>query len=295
MLKSILIVTLLVTSVTRSEQAYERDLGYLTVDEGRIAAALARAWDAPGAEGRPFVLMRPDSEQRVYLRFVEAGPPGNYAPMKTRGWNAVEIQAQDPDGLVRRLDEADFELVGPPAFLTEQRNVRAAQVLGPHDELLYLTHVLDPARTSFRIGTATAPVDRVFIMVLGTTDLGATTSFYQDLLGMNLAGPFSYRVGVLSRAWGLPADTLHELSIVQLEEEFLIEVDVYPPAAAPRQRTGAGLPYGPAIVSFLVTDLDAAEESVERSAARLEMAPYGGRRVLYLEGPSGEGVELVAD
>lgn len=295
MLKSILIVTLLVTSVTRSEQAYERDLGYRTVEEGRIGTALAGAWGAPAAEGRPFVLMRPNSNERVYLRFVEAGPPGNYAPMKTRGWNAVEIQAQDPDQLVRHLDRADFDLVGPPAFLTEQRNVRAAQVLGPHDELLYLTHVLDPTLTSFRIGTAGAPVDRVFIMVLGTTDLGATTSFYEDVVGMSLAGPFSYRVGVLSEAWGLPADTLHELSIVQLEEDFLIEVDVYPPAAAPRQRTEAGLPYGPAIVSFVVSDLARPQNTVGRRATRIASAPYDGRRVLYLEGPSGEGIELVAD
>lgn len=294
MLKSIVIVTLLVTSVTRSEQAYERDLSYQTVDEGRVAPALAAAWGAPAATGKPFVLMRPSSDSAVYLRFIEAPNTGNYAPMRTLGWNAVELQAEDPDSLVTEVSGADFEMIGPPAWLTSQQNIRAAQVLGPHQELLYFTHVLDPAQSRFRIGTAQSRVDRVFIMVLGTADLGATTSFYQDVLGMAVAGPFPYRVSVLSRAWGLPEDTLHDLSIVQLEEDFLIEIDAYPAAAPLRSDSGIGLPYGAAIVSFRVGDLSSVERQTGRRAASLSMAPYDGREMLFLTGPSGEGIELVA-
>lgn len=294
MLKSIVIVTLLVTSVTRSEQTYERDLGYLTVDEGRVAPALAEAWDAPAAAGRPFVLMRPDSDSEVYLRFIEAPEKGNYVPMRTLGWNAVELQAEDPDSLVNEVSAEDFELIGPPAYLTDQENIRAAQMLGPHRELLYFTHVLDPTLSRFRIGTAQSRVDRVFIMVLGTADLGATSSFYQDVLGMTVAGPFPYRVSVLSRAWNLPEDTLHDLSIVQLEEAFLIEIDAYPAAAPLRSDSGLGLPYGPAIVSFRVDDLTTLERQTGRRAASLPMAPYDGGEMLFLTGPSGEGIELVA-
>ncbi len=295
MLKSIFVVTLLVSSVPDAEQSYERDLGYRTVAEGRIDAELAGSWEAPASEGRAFVLMQPESGENVFLRFVEAEGPGNYAPMKTQGWNAVELQATDPDTLVRELDEERFELIGPPKFLTEQENIRAAQVLGPHRELLYFTHVLDPAQSRFRIGTARTRVDRVFIMVLGTTDLGATTIFYQDLLGMPVSGPWPYEVSVLSRAWGLPPDTLHELSIVQLEAEFLIEIDAYPPEAPPRSRPADGLPYGPAVVGFRVATLDRVERQSGKASRILDQAPYDGRRVLFLTGPSGEGIELIAD
>ena len=295
MLKSILVVTLLVSSVPEAEQAYERELGYRAVDEGRIAPELAGHWQAPATEGRAFVLMQPESGESVYLRFVESDAPGNYAPMKTQGWNAFELQASDPDTLVTELDANRFELIGPPKFLTEQENIRAAQVLGPHRELLYFTHVLDPALSRFRIGTARTRVDRVFIMVLGTTDLGATTTFYQDLLGMPVSGPWPYEVRVLSRAWDLPAETLHELSIVQLEAEFLIEIDAYPVEAPRRSAPEGGLPYGPSVVGFRVAALDAAERQSGRQARALAQAPYDGRRVLFLTGPSGEGVELVAD
>jgi catechol 2,3-dioxygenase-like lactoylglutathione lyase family enzyme len=295
MLKSILVVTLLVSSVPGAEQSYERDLGYRTVDEGRIGVELADTWEAPALEGRAFVLMQPESGEPVYLRFVEAEGPGNYAPMKTQGWNAVELQATDPDTLVQELDAERFEMIGPPKYLTDQQNIRAAQVLGPHRELLYFTHVLDPALSRFRIGTARTRVDRVFIMVLGTTDLGATTTFYQDLLGMPVSGPWPYEVSVLSRAWGLPPDTLHELSIVQLESDFLIEIDAYP-AEAPRRTAGTGsLPYGPAVVGFRVAALDSVERQSGRRSRRLSQAPYDGSRVLFLTGPSGEGVELVSE
>jgi catechol 2,3-dioxygenase-like lactoylglutathione lyase family enzyme len=295
MLKSILVVTLLVSSVPDAEQSYERDLGYRTVDEGRIGRELAGIWQAPASEGRPFVLMQPESGQPVYLRFVEADDPGNYAPMKTRGWNAVELQATDPDTLVQELDGERFELIGPPKYLTEQENIRAAQVLGPHRELLYFTHVLDPSLSRFRIGTARTRVDRVFIMVLGTTDMGATSLFYQDLLGMAVSGPWPYEVSVLSRAWNLPPDTLHELSIVQLEGEFLIEIDAYPPEAPPRSAPPGGLPYGPAVVGFRVAALDSVERQSGRRARTLSQAPYDGSRVLFLTGPSGEGIELITE
>lgn len=292
MLKSIVIVTLLVTSVTRSEQAYEQAFDYATKDEGRVPAELAALWDAPMAEGRPYVLMQPESGAPVFLRFIEAADAGNYAPMKTLGWNAVELQVQDPDVLVADLDPARFELIGPPAFLTDKQNVRAAQVLGPDRELLYLTSVLDPSLTTFRIGQAQTRVDRVFIMVLGTADLDATTAFYRDVLGQPLSGPWPYRVEILSRAWGRPLETEYDLAIAQLEESFLVEVDGYPVDAPRRDRTSAGLPFGPAVVSFRVERLDGTQPHDGR-IRRLEIAPYDGRRVRYLRGPSGEGIELV--
>ncbi|MEE4174783.1 MAG: VOC family protein [Xanthomonadales bacterium] len=294
MLKSILVVTLLVGSVPEAEQAYERELGYRTVDEGRIDASLAETWQAPLAAGRAFVLMQPESGENVFLRFVQTDGPGNYEPMKTTGWNAVELQATDPDTLVTELPPEQFELIGPPRYLTEQQNIRAAQVLGPHRELLYFTHVLDPGLSRFRIGTAVTRVDRVFIMVLGTTNLAATTTFYEEMLGMPVSGPFPYRVSVLSEAWDLPEDTLHDLSIVQLEAEFLIEIDAYPEGAPRRSPTAAGLPYGPAIVGFQVASLDGVAKQSGRPVRVLDQAPYDGREVLFLAGPSGEGIELIA-
>jgi catechol 2,3-dioxygenase-like lactoylglutathione lyase family enzyme len=292
-LKSIYIVTLVVLSLGRSEQAYEKNLGYETVARGEVSAELAAAWQAPGAAGAPWLLMKPPSESEVFIRFVEAGSQGNYQPMKTLGWNAVELQARDPDRLAGELEPNDFEIVGPPAFLTDKQNIRAMQVLGPDRELLYLTHVLDPAQSTFNIGTAQSYVDRVFIMVLGTADLAATTAFYNDWLGQSLSGPWPYRVSVLSRAWGLPPDTLYDLSIAQLQEPFLVEIDQYPAEAARREPADIGLPFGPAIVSFRVDSLAEAARRSGRDPLVPREAPYAGSAMLLLQGPSGELVELI--
>ena len=293
MLKSIYIVTLLVLSVTRTEQAYQSELGYQPVARGQVSSELANIWQSPPAEGARWVLMKPDSDSEVFLRFVETGSQGNYQPMKTLGWNAVEIQAADPDRLSGQLDPDLFEIIGPPAFLTDKNNIRAMQALGPDRELLYFTHVIDPELTSFNIGTAQSWVDRVFIMVLGTADLEATTVFYRDTLGQAISGPYPYRVSVLSRAWNEPEDTLYDLSIAQLQEPFLIEIDRYPDAAERRLKTSIGLPYGPAIVSFRVESLDNVVKRTGQKAVALQSAPYRGASVLFLEGPSGERIELV--
>jgi catechol 2,3-dioxygenase-like lactoylglutathione lyase family enzyme len=293
MLKSIYIVTLLVMSVTRSEQVYEDNLDYLAVARGEVSTEMAAAWQAPQAAGAPWVLMKPDSESEVYLRFVQASERGNYEPMKTLGWNAVEIQAKNPDRLAGDLDPGHFEIIGQPAFLTDKENIRAMQALGPDRELLYFTHVIDPARSSFNIGTAQSWVDRVFIMVLGTADLDATTTFYREWLGQELAGPFPYRVSVLSRAWNKPPETIYDLSIAQLQEAFLIEIDQYPAEAQRRQASERGLPFGPAMVSFRVQSLQQAADKAGRSPVTLAQAPYRGQASLLLEGPSGELIELV--
>jgi hypothetical protein len=112
---------------------------------------------------------------------------------------------------------------------------------------------------------------------------------------MPVSGPWPYEVSVLSRAWGLPRETLHELSIVQLEADFLIEIDAYPSEAPLRSRPPGGLPYGPAVVGFRVAGLDSIERQSGRRARTLSQAPYDGNRVLFLSGPSGEGIELVSE
>ena len=294
MLKSIYIVTVLVLSVSEAEQAWNEDLGYRVVKRGAVSDQLGEAWGQPAVAGRPYVLMQPDSGEQVYLRFIETGGTGNYEPMKTLGWNAIEVHVKDPDGLVESLDPERFSIVGEPAFLTGTDNIRAAQVLGPHSELLYLTHVIDPAKSTFNIGTAQTPVDRVFIMVLGAGDVVRTANFYRNYLGVELSPPLDYRIRVLSRAWGMPESTLHPLSVVQLKDAFLIEVDQYPSQAPRRSMTSAGLPYGPAMVSFMVDDLSGVARKAGRVPVILLDPPYNGRAVLLLEGPSGELIELVA-
>ncbi len=293
MLKSIYIVTILVLSALGSEKAYEQNLAYTVEQRGEISGQLAKAWEMPQIEGSPYVLMRPDSNEQVYLRFIQAETRGNYEPMKTLGWNAIEILVQDPDALAKSLDKSQFEIIGAPAFLTEQQNIRAMQALGPDQEVLYLTRVIDPAASNFNLVSATSYVDRVFIMVLGTGDIGATSAWYSEWLGQEIGGPWPYQVSVLSTAWNKPVDTVYDLSLAQLQESFLIEIDEYPASAVKRSPTLTGLPFGPAMVSFKVDSLASVAEKLGKQPQKITAAPYSGQSVLLIQGPSGEWIELV--
>ena len=293
MLHAILIVTIMSLDLAASEAAYRQHLGYRTAEHGTLPTVLASAWGTPAMRGRDYVLMRPAQGRAVYLRFVATKDIGNYAPMRTEGWNAVEILVRQPDALARRLADSPFQVIGPPAFLSERRNTRAFQALGPNDELLYFTRVLDLERASFDLDHAEAEVGRTFIMVLGGRSMPDMRRFYGETLGATLAGPVHYRVTVLSRAYGQPEDREYPLSIAQLPSRSLIEFDEYPAQAASRRRAPSELPPGIAMVAFEVCRLDRLASRLLSRPAAVARMPYRGRRVAATRGPAGEWLEFV--
>lgn len=293
MLKFILIVTLMVADLQQTQQAYRDQLQYQTVEQGRLNPRLAAAWGAPALAGRDYLLMAPASGKGVTLRFIHEPDSGNYRPMKTEGWNALEILVQDPDALAQRLRGSAFEIIGEPAYLTEQRNIRAFQALGPHRELIYFTRVIDPSKSPFNLGTASTFVDGVFIMVVGGRNLGAMQAFYRERLQHTVSEPLPYRISVLSRAYDKPLDTLHSLALVTMPQPFLIELDQYPAAAEVRRHPPDTLPPGIAMVSFAVDSLAPLQSALLAVPLSVDDIPYGGARVGVIRGAAGELIEVV--
>ena len=62
--------TVSVADLARSRHMYEQWLDYETVESGAVGAALAASWNAPGAEGAAYAVLRSASEADVYLRLV---------------------------------------------------------------------------------------------------------------------------------------------------------------------------------------------------------------------------------
>ena len=293
MLKAILVVTILALDLGAVERAYESELDYTVVERGRIDAALARSWNADKVGGRRYILMRPASREMVYLRFIQSRSGERYRALQTEGWNAVEILAQDPDALARQLAGSErFTVVGPPRYLTEKKNIKAMQAVGPAGELLYLTRISSPEKSGFGLQGARSRVDRVFIMVVGAKDFAALTAFYRERLKMPVTAPLLYRIGVLSKAYNLPPETKHEIAIAQISTRFLVELDRYPAAAAPVAAAAGELPDGVAMVSFLVDELDPGLPFLQAPQPQ-PSSPYNGRAAATLIGPAGEYIELV--
>lgn len=292
MLKAILIVTLLSLNLGQTEQAFEDYLGYEVVERGHVSEVIAQSWGADKIAHQPYLLMQPESGENVYLRFIQDEPKNDYAPMRQEGWNAVEILVQDPDALAEKMEDSPFNVVGPPAYLTDKQNIRAFQAIGPDGQLFYFTRIIDPTKSNFDLGQAKSYVDRVFIMVAGSRDMQAMQDFYQNRLGQQVSGPYPYRIGVLSKAYGLPPDQLHPLALAALPSKFLLELDQYPAAAEPISAAPGHLPPGIPMVSFLVDQLPQDLPYILAPRTQ-EGGIYQGRLSATLRGSAGELIELI--
>ena len=230
MLKSILMVWVLAQNLALTQEAYEDYLGYRSVDEGVMSAALAEAIDRPELAGRRFVTMMPRSGPQVGLRLVE-GDASGYVPMKRVGWSAIELLVKEPEQLETELFGSVFRHLQGPDFLTEQKNILAMQVTGPNQELFYLTHMIDTSKSFLRPQPSPEPVGHTFIMVMGSPDLEASLAFWRRYFDNGIVGPIPYRIGVLSDAYDLPGETLHPLALVSMSDGYGIEIDQYPDGA----------------------------------------------------------------
>ena len=286
MLKSIAIVTIIVQQLAAVETAYEEHFDYRVADRGDIPAALAGAWAAPETEGAPYVLMQPSDGKPVYLRFVESGAVPGYAPMRTNGWNAIELLVEDPDAMAENLAGSPFELIGPPKDLWAAPDApRAMQVLGPGNEVVYLTRNGD--------FTTDLPVDRVFIMVLGGPSMGDLQRFYTDRLGAPAGESTPFEISVISNALDLPPETRYPLAIAVVSPDYLIELDEYPEATVPRPVPEGGLPPGIAMTSFTTDSLAQFDLTWRAEPRAIDVPPYDGRRTAVTVGPAGEWIEII--
>jgi len=290
-LKAILAVTILAPDLEVMEQAYGKWLGYRVAERGVISEQLASLWGAPASAGRPYLLMQPESGEPVYLRFIET-PGAGVEPMKTLGWGSTELLVTDPDALAAQLEGSPFKIVGPPRPLSVDPKIRVMQVIGPANEMLYLTRLL-PDAAGFNLGTARTFVDRVFIMVVGGPKMEVMVEFYKGLLGLPVTKPFPARVDVINRAYGLGQENEITMALAPLPKRFLIEIDEFPSQAAERPREEGELPPGVAMVSFEVVTLDAPGLEPLAPPASIGSAPYAGRRAAVVRGPAGELLELV--
>lgn len=294
MLQLILMITLGVPNPGLMEQAYSHWLGYREVDRGEISVDLASEWGAPRMAHREYVIMQPASGAKIYLRFVQVDAASGYVPMRTTGWNAIESLVQDPDGLARRLSMAGspFRIAGQPRPLGPHSPIRAMQVMGPANEVLYLTHVPSPPGQGPRAKTY---VDRPFVMVLGSTNLDATRRFYHDLGAMTDDRTMQARITVLNRAFGFDVNTTHPITMARISPEYSIEMDGYPASAVERPTKPGELPPAIAMVSFELGSLDNLKLPVVAPPKPISSFPYAGRRAAVVRGPAGELVELVEE
>jgi hypothetical protein len=293
LLSLILIVTVGTPDVQATQKAYSQWLDYTVESRGEVSEELAAVWNAPKMAGRDFVLMQPRSKEEIYLRFVQVDALDGYVPMKTFGWNAIELLVQDPDDLAAKFAKPDspFKIVGPPRTLGPNSPIRAMQVIGPGNETLYLSRV----PPDFRGGPAKTPVDRPFILIVGGPKQQAIRDFYQNVLGIDSSDPVMARMTVLNTAHGLDVETTHPLSVARLSSKYGVEIDGYPPSAIERKVRPGEIPAAIAMASVVVKSIDELKAPLLAPARKIGAKPYAGRRAAVVRGGAGELIEFIEE
>ena len=271
---------------------YTTWLGYQVAEDGLVSPNVAASWGAPAMTGRRYVSLAPEGGGDVYIRAVEIDPVPEYRPMTTFGWNAIEIIIDDLEALNERMIESPFEIIGEPHSLGGGfASIHAMQVVGPAQEVLYLTtETGDREKSTLPIPRSF--VDRPFIMILAGPDIDALENFYVEKFGMGAIPHFQSSITMISEALGLPDDHVFELGLLRGGERGNnIELDTYPAEAGPRIATEGQLPPGIAMTSFAVPNLDAIDIDFIQPPSAL----YGPRRAATFAGPAGELTELIED
>jgi len=281
-------VTVPVPDPDHAAGIYRKYLGYERCHDEALSDACADYLGAPALAGAACTLLRPAAGGDFCFRFIAQTLPPDYRPLTTWGWNAAELIVQDVDRLAAELEDSPFRIIGPPADLSFSASIRAMQVIGPAQEVLYLTMVKEPL-PGFDLPRPRCPVDRAFIVILGGPDMRAMQGFYQESFGLPQAPVMTARVSVLSRALDLPVDTLHPIAALPLAGQSLIELDDYPATTTRRDCPPGGLSPGIAMVSFAAEELPG-----DLPARRFSAPPYRGRHSVLTTGAAGERLELIA-
>lgn len=284
--------TIVAPDIATASAPYTQYLQYRERAAGTVSRAVAHGWGAPAMEGRRFRVLGAASGSSQFIRFVEGKALPGYKPMTTYGWNALEITVQDVDAIPARIVGAPFETLGEPRNLSSTDNIRAMQVRGLADEVLYLTQIKEAEDTQ-RLPRAHAFVDHIFIVILGSNDFAKSRQFYADHFDVQLGNPFPARVRPLNKAFGLDIETKHQICTIALNGKNLIELDDFPKGAVPRQRGNGELPYSLGLVSMEVDSLDRVTLKPLSPPAAIVEAPYGGRRAATYLGTAGELLELI--
>jgi hypothetical protein len=124
--------------------------------------------------------------------------------------------------------------------------------------------------------------------------MAASRRWFAEVLGLQPWPDVALEYGVLSHAFGLPADHKHRIATLSHGADVFLEVDQYPAGAVARPGRPGALPPGVAIATLLAPDLAALRDApwITRPCSH-DGVIYGGKLAGTLRSPDGSLVEVV--
>jgi hypothetical protein len=269
-------MTITVSRLAEVEAAWTKYLGYRLIKRGRLSAALAASWGAPALDGKPFIVLGPESGEPTYIRFVEQETPADLDLTDTYGWRTTEITVQNGDELYERLKDSPFTVRGPPGTIPTYPYLRPLGAVGPAGERLAFTWITEPRPD---LAAAKSFVGRCFLAAQTAPDLQGSLDFYRNTFG-NVPSPIRR----------LPS---FALATITLGNGSKLEVDEHKGPGRPRPRVPGGLPPGLAIATFECSSFDQHASKFLDRPIEDPFGPDSGARIATMVGHAGELIELL--
>lgn len=289
--------TLSVADLDRSVDLYTQWLDYSVAEQGEVTDSLAASWGCGNTAARRHAVLRPASGHDIFIRLVENTPHPDFVPLTSFGWAAIEVCVEDVLKVNERMLDSPFEIIGPPREIEGLDAIYPMQVRGPDGEIVYFTQIRDDL-PAFDLPRAEAFIDRLFILVMGCSDLNASLDWLEDHVGFSVGRrKMEIVYTMLAKAFGLPEEDLHVISTMVHDRDVFLELDQLPAQATPRPGHAGELPQGVAIGTFWHPDF----ESLEARCGDAWITPpaihnsvvYGGKRAATVRAPDGTLVEMV--
>jgi hypothetical protein len=289
--------TLTVSNIERSKKLYCEWLNYTEVEAGHISTSLAQSWGTPNTAGKPFCVLRPQSEAQVYVRMIEQPTVNEYKALNSYGWAAIEICNQDTLAVNEIMEKSPFEIIGVPQALDGLPSIFPMQVKGPDQEVVYLTEFKERKMESYDLPEAHSLIDRMFILVMACSDLDKSGAWLSKHLRIDQGPPMDLIYTLINDAFGLPEDDKQTIATLQHERDVFLEIDQLPAQAINRPKHEGMLPPCAALASFRHPDFDALDEINKdlwiTSPAIYDGPIYNGKRAATMKAPDGTLIEVI--
>ncbi|MEY8210785.1 MAG: hypothetical protein RPT00_00865, partial [Gammaproteobacteria bacterium] len=243
-------VTISTSDLNKMVEVYQEFLRYRVTKSGQITSKESSAWGAENLKNADYVVMQPEKSDDFSFRFIHQPYQSNYIAFKSVGWNAAELIVEDVDGLAVQLENSPFKIIGSPADLSFTKDIRAMQVMGPANEILYLTQFKNKV-PEFDSPKPRCAVDQTFIVVLAGKSLDEMQGYFHANFKLPKATVIESRIRSISRVFNFPADTKYKAAALALKDQSMIELDELPKKGNNRLSLDGYLPAGIAMVSFL--------------------------------------------